>query len=598
VRLLNNRDSGLRLDKNGYVAGMIKEVAKIYVYYVSAIYDRPERFEDEFNNNPVCRALMGYHNPDNPDIMIQSLDGADIFPLTVDNLRTRPKTRNYLLGDGFMPLVSKNPAQIPYIIGVLNPRKKEEILSHKDGDLMFMKHSNTIEPWETNIRQELNTMAQNFRSKHDLNAFVVTDKYFRHAYLGVLVSHLVAHFLNIRLKNIHTARVCDFLLKQELLSYGLFTRDILFLSRAQRYFLYKNIQHITKNVGKSHILRRTIEGLVRYSSFSVSGYQPQLVIDEDEEVDTLMKSLPYYGKAVNLDVDKYESAKTDEEAVVTKEVLQEELLYSPVGNVGLTKSILVNPEHLIPGSVLNFNDFALYNLIYVVNIKSYTGNLNVAVTELRNINVSVSRALELLMLGLAKRLGVSQLVPCEITLPIVYNGESVNREYIETVRTNLTLAGDQDFANVISSMLIEHIPIPVIKTAQDFLDYVVDRYTVLTDLNLQAQATEDPWTREILLDVLYKLYPPATSVRLEGMGSSLEQITGAEELTEESYDRIYTDLTGLELDEQTGPWGNAIKNILNTLSSYATNFLVNDADAIVDVDMRYPEILSVELEDL
>lgn len=533
--------------------------------------------------------LQGFYQPQDEPMRVVSLDDNTEFTLTIASLIDKPLTRQALWGDLGISIEAKYPNQILLFRGIRSPIPSG--LKLKDNQFMPQEIPG-IEAQEITFLNELQDMAYNFRSKHDLNAYVITDPWFHHAYLSMLHLNLMIQVLNLRIDRVNTTEAHSFHVVSKLNSNDVNIVDIMLITESMRRWLYKNIEFVHTRIGSNDSFQYLLNGVLEYTDYTVSGYIPRLQLSDVTPggIKPVFENIPY----VNSDRDIF----TFDQYVQKREKTRESAtLYGlkkiDSGDVGYTKNLLVTGTVLPNGVTASFNDFIMYMLLYNVSLGSYVGDVKVNISDDDHIIISTEIATSIVFSEYVSQLGLSGSIPCEIEVPIVYVRSVLSHDYLTDIRARLTNIGNFNHEEL-DVLILAVKEVPDMKSNSEFLRWCIERYETLCELTLFVNSIPDSDTRVIIQSVLYDMYPPRNNIMLSTSGYTREDVVNIETgLSQSDVRDIFEALTLTRIEQQFGPWLTSAVEVLNSLTTYSTAFDISTLDIHVDIDMSLPELLTV-----
>ena len=558
----------------------------IIVNYISAWCDGNDH--TSLYVSLAYKHLQGLYQAGDEDIIIRSLDDNEDFKLELGSLVDRPLTRQALWGDLGKEVEEKYPLLILLFRGIRSPITVG--LKLKDGEFM-PQHIPGVESQEITLMNELQDIAYNIRSKHDLNAYIITDDYFHHAYLATLHLALMVHILNLRIDRVNTPEAHSFHVSQKLNSNDIELDDIVLITETMRRWLYKNIQHVHGTIGSNKSFNYLLDGVLRYTDYVVNGYIPRIQLtDNTPGIKPVFENIPY----VNGDKDIF----TFDQYIQSRETVREDatldaLVRMRSGDVGYTKNLLVDGNLLPNGSAVSFNDFIIYMLLYNISLGAYEATVKVNISGGKHIIISSEIATALIFSEYMLYNNLNGSIPCNIQVPIVYVRSPLSHEYLTDIRQRLTAIGNVQHEEL-DVLILAVKEVPKMRTNSEFLRWCIERYETLSYLTLFVNSIPDAKTRTIIQAVLYDMYPPRDDITLSTAGYSREDMLKIEsELTRPDVESIFETLTLTRVNEQFGPWLTSTVNTLNNLTTYSTAFDISNLDLHIDMDISTVEVLDV-----
>lgn len=521
---------------------------------------------------------------DDRDILVEGVEDVGEFVLTKASLKDRPITRRSLLGKQGEDLIAKYPDLSLLIKGIVSPL--EDLDAVEDGEI-FPNTIIGIEEQEHTLIHDINQVLKGVQSKFDMNAFVLSDKYFNHAYLSVAHLALATIILNERIKRIGTPEAHSFHVYQRLISKGLNPTSVVHLSNHTRRELYRSIHDIQSYIGQQWVFKEMLNILTRHTGYTATGYKPALTNDQYDTLEAGFKPIPIIDEynSNNLTIEEFAGNRAP---IVN---LLSDLTGVKDGEIGLAKVILVDKITMDTGDTVMFNQFSMYMLLYLSTKNIYTGIISINVGD-DTIEVSIETAAALMILGSGE---TNERLPCNLHLPIVYSNERLTPTYLDNIRKQLDDKGYDDHREL-NLMLLEEVMLPQIHTAREFNKFIYDRMAALSILRAIVY-TAPLVIQGILEDVLNHMYPSA-SVQFTARGAGIDELLGGRTMSIDDYNKIYTNVTSTDLTNQ---WGNnlsAIVDVANTLSTYSTTFVIGGTTLYGGFDIPVPNVMTINITPL
>ncbi len=220
--------------------------------------------------------LMGeLHSLDVP-VSAVSVDNGTTINLNRSTLAIHRKTRNEILKFGlyYDELVKKYPEQELYIRCItLDPlfNTVEEIIAQED---FTITHCNSIyiEENEDDLLKELQGRINNYKSIWLIPYYGLLDNLFLASQYHIFYNFLLTSILGIRLNNDKTMRAHSFHIRLYFASHHGLDKHLLFLTKKQQLFLYRNMLYLDNHSGQNHVFQKLIDILFTERNISVINY--------------------------------------------------------------------------------------------------------------------------------------------------------------------------------------------------------------------------------------------------------------------------------------------------------------------------------------
>lgn len=224
-----------------------------------------------------------YHFTDVPMNVI-SLDTREEILFSTENLKRHTATaEGYRYGTRYYhALLAQYPQQEFLIHGVLTPCDKQKAVDAEDGSILAFP-SGLVEEFETTLIMELESFIKLYNSRWDVKAFALTDPYYGAVQRSLLSMHLLPKLLNLRLKRCKTDEVHSFHLREYLASHQGLDRWLPYLTREQALWLYRNINYLERNAGKTDNFDALLENILNKRRIPVTDYSIRQLASFDQQ---------------------------------------------------------------------------------------------------------------------------------------------------------------------------------------------------------------------------------------------------------------------------------------------------------------------------
>lgn len=218
--------------------------------------------------------VSGVYHYDDTMMTVISLDTLEVINFTKDNLqfhRTTAKTYAYG-GQYYKELVNRYPNQERLILGILHPCDINTAISAKDGTILAYPPQ-LVEEHEYSLINNLQAWIYSYLSRWDNTQYKLSDNLYSTTMLGILYINMVPSIINLRLKACKTNEVHSYHLRQYLASHGLLDIYLMYLTRSQALWLYRNIAYIERNSGKQEVFEWLTEHIMTSRGLPLAEYR-------------------------------------------------------------------------------------------------------------------------------------------------------------------------------------------------------------------------------------------------------------------------------------------------------------------------------------
>lgn len=209
------------------------------------------------------RHLAGDYHELDEKMYVRSLDTLEMIEFSKASLANHRATyRGYdLLGDFHENLVSKYPGQTDLIYGILNPIPYEKSIAANDYDIIHINKT-LIEENEHPLLDELQLRIRGNLSRWDVGGYKLTDDLYEPTRMAILAMNLPLMIMAIRQKYVKTIYAHSFHIWQYLGSKRKLDQFARFLTKEQALWLYRNIQWVIDNPGKTDTFEALVENML------------------------------------------------------------------------------------------------------------------------------------------------------------------------------------------------------------------------------------------------------------------------------------------------------------------------------------------------
>lgn len=220
--------------------------------------------------------LAGIKHETNNNILINVIETGETHLLTKETLTNYPYTKKELLKNSvyYKELMSRYPDDYVYIHGCLYPVDIDVAISAKDGTILAYNPT-MVEPNEYNLIKELESYIKSYVNRWHVRPYTLIEELYFPAFLSTLYASLPNKIANLRLEKMLTSEAHSFHVEHTLRSNLNIYDGSKFLSDTTIMWLYKNIPHLKRNIGKEstfHLVKDTIMspnkiGIGKYNLF-------------------------------------------------------------------------------------------------------------------------------------------------------------------------------------------------------------------------------------------------------------------------------------------------------------------------------------------
>lgn len=231
-----------------------------------------------------------YHEKDTP-IEIASVDNGLTIVLNHTEMAIHKRTKQEILKFGlyYEEIIKKYPEQELFVRSVVTDRVISDIEVILDAPEYTIVSCNKgyLEENEDDVIPDLQTRIDNYRSIWLIPYYAMANNLFLAAQYNNFYNFLVTSLLAIRLENSKTMRAHSYHIRLYLASHHYLDEQMLFLSRRQTLFLYRNLLYLNNHSGRNSTFQTLIDELFNENNISVVNYvynqRNQLSLDYDME---------------------------------------------------------------------------------------------------------------------------------------------------------------------------------------------------------------------------------------------------------------------------------------------------------------------------
>lgn len=218
--------------------------------------------------------VSGSYHFDDTVMTVISMDTLETINFTKENLQFhRTTARAYEYGGKYYKeLLARYPTQERLILGILYPCEIATAIEAKDGTILsFPPH--LVEDHEYSFVNNLQQWIYSYLVRWDNVQFKLSDNLYTATMLGVMYMNLVPAIINLRKKACKTNEVHSFHLRQYLASHGMLDSYLVYLTRRQALWLYRNIAYIERNSGKQAVFEWLMEHIMTLRGLPLAAYE-------------------------------------------------------------------------------------------------------------------------------------------------------------------------------------------------------------------------------------------------------------------------------------------------------------------------------------
>lgn len=216
-----------------------------------------------------------YHLTDEP-MLITSLDTLEEIVFSKENLEIHRATkRAYTYGSRFyLELVANYPDQETLILGILYPIDINKAINARNGEIIgYPNH--LVESNEYTLISRLQSWIDGYIFRWVNDGFHIAHDLYYLTWQSVFYSLLPQTILSLRHEMCRTNEVHSFHVWMYLASHGRLNKHKDILSKRQSLWLYRNILHIKKNLGRIDTFEFLTEHIMTARNIPLSGYEAE-----------------------------------------------------------------------------------------------------------------------------------------------------------------------------------------------------------------------------------------------------------------------------------------------------------------------------------
>lgn len=229
--------------------------------------DQPEQWKYYLN-------LAGIPHPLDAPVLIRTIEDEQEHELTAELLKKHPLTLEELLKNGvyYNSLVSEYPNHLRFIHGCMYPVDFNTAYKAAPGTILNYNKT-LVEANESYLMIELEKYIKSMVSRWHVSAYTVVDELYLPSFLAYLYSAIYLKIQNLRMSRTHTFQVHSFHLEHFFRSRMDLWDDINVLNKQSIFWLYKNLDNILHNVGKSSTFEKVYNKLFKMNHIGIGEYK-------------------------------------------------------------------------------------------------------------------------------------------------------------------------------------------------------------------------------------------------------------------------------------------------------------------------------------
>ena len=220
--------------------------------------------------------LRGERYPLDEDILAVSVDNGDTFVFGKAGLLTHRRTKEELLKFGlyYEELVKRYPHLELYIKGVITAPQytSAQALVDAENFTIVSYADGLIEENEDGVMAQLQLRIDNYKSLWMIGYYAMADNLFLASQYQIFYNFLVTGLLAIRLGHAKTVAAHSYHIRLYLASHHYLDDVLLFLTRPQQLFLYRNMLYLDNHAGSNFTFQTLIDVLFSERNISVVNY--------------------------------------------------------------------------------------------------------------------------------------------------------------------------------------------------------------------------------------------------------------------------------------------------------------------------------------
>lgn len=263
--------------------------------------------QDKSSWKYFLNACGEYHESDRP-MMVFSADTQEQIEFSAANLRIHTSTRKiFMYGTtGYYSLLHQHKDQESLILGSLYPANMREAIEAFDGKIISYQED-LVEDQEKTLLPHIQTWLKNFIFRWHIKRYNISSPLYslsRHATMYSRLPHIISAY---RFKKIKTVETHSFHVKEHLKSNYRVDMYYDYLTKKQKWWLYRNIEYIVRRAGHQDTMYLLIKNILTERGIPISQYHLRQISDKEGlniEAHTKRSTAvwrPTSGKIVDLD---------------------------------------------------------------------------------------------------------------------------------------------------------------------------------------------------------------------------------------------------------------------------------------------------------
>lgn len=335
--------------------------------------------------------ISGQYHAVDQMMTVVSLDTLETINFTRENLEFHTNTvKAYEYGSrNYKELLNRYPNQERLILGILYPVDINIAIEAPNGQILSYPPI-LVEEHEYSLIPKLQERVNGYLSRWDNSQFKLSDNLYTATILGIMYINLVPAILNIRLKACKTNETHTYHIRQYLASHGMLDSYMTYLTRKQMLFLYRNMNYIYRNSGKTHVFEWLMQHIMTDRGLPLAAYQMRHDLTNQP---TELRPLVGFRKKplnTNYNYDQKNVYSTNEVLVKENPLARDNVSYIDYyqsKTVSLMQNSLSNKQStkLLESTMIDYSgsehytlaDTLLYHWMYLSNKDIYTAYINI-----------------------------------------------------------------------------------------------------------------------------------------------------------------------------------------------------------------------------
>lgn len=335
--------------------------------------------------------ISGQYHAVDQMMTVVSLDTLETINFTRENLEFHTNTvKAYEYGSrNYKELLNRYPNQERLILGILYPVDINIAIEAPNGQILSYPPI-LVEEHEYSLIPKLQEWVNGYLSRWDNSQFKLSDNLYTATILGIMYVNLVPAILNIRLKACKTNETHTYHIRQYLASHGMLDSYMAYLTRKQMLFLYRNMNYIYRNSGKTHVFEWLMQHIMTDRGLPLAAYQMRHDLTNQP---TELRPLVGFRKKplnTNYNYDQKNVYSTNEVLVKENPLARDNVSYIDYyqsKTVSLMQNSLSNKQStkLLESTMIDYSgsehytlaDTLLYHWMYLSNKDIYTAYINI-----------------------------------------------------------------------------------------------------------------------------------------------------------------------------------------------------------------------------